>query len=110
MSDPLTLLGLARKAGRIVPGSDAAGQCLRQGKASLLLLVSDASDNTARRARRRAEETGTELLFLPYTKEELGRALGRRTCALAVLTDEGFASALKKILNNQLSNQSSKNR
>ena len=33
-------------------------------------------------------------LELPFTKAELGFALGRGTCAMLALTDAGFASAL----------------
>jgi ribosomal protein L7Ae-like RNA K-turn-binding protein len=88
MSNPLGLLGLARKAGRLVMGSTAVEQALRRGQPALLLLASDASANTARQAKRWAGDAKTQLLSLPHTKEQLGRALGRPTCALAVLTDE----------------------
>ena len=37
---------------------------------------------------------GVELVALPCTKEELGAALGRNSCAVAALTDKGLAAAV----------------
>ena len=96
MSDPLGLLGLARKAGRLVLGAAAVEQRLSQGKAALLLLASDASPNIVRRAGRWAAASGTDSAVLSYDKETFGRAMGRLECAVAVLTDEGFAAILRK--------------
>lgn len=37
-------------------------------------------------------------LVIPASKEELGRALGRTSCAMAAITDMGFADAIAKKL------------
>jgi hypothetical protein len=37
-------------------------------------------------------------LVIPATKDELGRALGRTSCAMAAVTDIGFADAVAKKL------------
>jgi ribosomal protein L7Ae-like RNA K-turn-binding protein len=98
MPDPLALLGLARKAGRLALGEAAAEQAVRRGEAVLLLVAGDAGSNAVRQAERRAAAAGLELIALPRTKAQFGRAMGRETAAVAALTDEGFAAALRKRL------------
>lgn len=97
-NDALTLLGLARKAGKTEIGEDPAGTACRSGAAKVLLLASDAADNSAHRARRFAEASGTLCVPLPCTKAELGYALGRTSCAMLALTDAGLAAALLRKL------------
>ena len=45
-----SLLGLALRAGRLAVGEEPVGAACRGHKAYLLLLASDAADNTIRRA------------------------------------------------------------
>ncbi|MDR0670965.1 MAG: 50S ribosomal protein L7ae [Oscillospiraceae bacterium] len=95
MADPLRLLGLARRAGRLALGARAVEDELRHRRAALLLLARDAGADAVRRAARWAKGAGSPpCLTLPYTKEEWGRAMGRDTCALGALTDKGLAAAL----------------
>ncbi|MCD8376670.1 MAG: ribosomal L7Ae/L30e/S12e/Gadd45 family protein [Oscillospiraceae bacterium] len=98
MGDALHLLGLARKAGRLQAGEEPAGALCRAGKAKLLLLAADAAGNTARRAERFTQAGNVPLVRLPFSKEELGRAVGRSNCALAALSDAGLAASLLKTL------------
>lgn len=99
MNDPvLHLLGLARKGGRIEVGEEPAGGACRARKCKLLLLACDAADNTARRAEHFAEAGNTLCIRTPFTKGELGFAVGRESCAMAALTDAGLAAGLVKKL------------
>ena len=56
-----------RKAGRIALGEHDAGAAARAGKACLLLLAQDASDNARKRAEGFAHAAQAPLLRLPYT-------------------------------------------
>ncbi|MDR0381972.1 MAG: 50S ribosomal protein L7ae [Oscillospiraceae bacterium] len=97
MSNPLGLLGLARRAGRLALGVRAVEEELRHRRAVLLLLANDAGADATRRVTRWSEGAGCPpRLTLPYTKEEWGRAMGRDVCALGALTDKGLAAALKQ--------------
>lgn len=99
MNDPcLHLLGLARKAGRIEVGEEPVGSVCRARKAKVVLLAADAADNTLRRAQHFAEAGGTVWVQTPFTKGELGMAVGRESCAMAALTDAGMAASLLKKL------------
>lgn len=90
----LGLMGLMRRAGAIEIGTDRACDALRDGKARLLLLASDAGENAAARVERTAEGRSAVLLRLPFTKTQLSQSLGAGDCAAAAVTDIGFAQAL----------------
>ena len=97
-NNPLLLLGMALKAGKLAVGEDPASSMLQHGRATLCILAADAADNTRRRFTNRAETAGCDMITLNYTKSQFGNALGRAECAVAVLTDKGFKSALLKKL------------
>ena len=98
-NDPvLHLLGLARKAGRLELGEEPVGAVCRAKQAKLVLLAADAASNTYRRAAHFGEAGNVLWLELPFTKAELGSGLGRTSCAMAALTDVGFAAAVAKRL------------
>ena len=88
----LSLLGLCKKGGMLVIGEEPVEAVARARDARVLLLAEDAADNTLRRVRHFAEAGDCLWLRIPYTKEELGRALGRTSCALLAITDVGFAA------------------
>ena len=98
-NDPiLHLLGLARKAGRLEIGEEPVGAVCRARQARLVLLASDAAPNTCRRAAHFGEAGNVLWLEVPFTKAELGFALGRGSCAMLALTDAGFAASLTQKL------------
>lgn len=93
MDKTLSFIGLARKAGFLKLGEENTGAAARSRKARAILLASDASDNARRRAKGFVMSGGgIPLLELPYTKAELYTALGGIGCAMAAVTDIGFAS------------------
>ena len=94
MDSALSMIGLALRAGRLEAGEDPAGEACRGTRCRLLLTASDASENTLHRMERYAREGGCLTLALPYTKAELGAALGRGSCAAAAVTDLGLAQAI----------------
>ncbi len=94
----LKFLGLMRRANALQSGENNAGEAVRGGKGKLLLLASDASPNARKRAEGYTGGRSCLLLELPFTKEELGGALGQGDCSMAAVTDLGFANALVKRL------------
>ena len=60
----LSFLGLARRAGKLCLGRDAAEESIRAAKAEALLLASDISERSARQIRRDAAEHGVPVLCL----------------------------------------------
>ena len=91
-SELLPLLGLCKRAGMMEVGEEPVEAAARAKDARVLLLASDAADNTVRRARHFAEAGQCLWLRIPFTKEELGHAMGRTSCAILAVTDIGFAA------------------
>ena len=94
-NDPiLHLLGLAKKAGRLEVGEEPVGALCRSRQAKLVLLAADAAPNTCRRAAHFGQAGNVLWLALPFSKAELGLALGRSSCAMVALADSGFAASI----------------
>ena len=94
----LNLLGLMRKANAIAVGETNTGGAVRAGKAKLLLLAADASDNARSRARGFTHGRDIVTVTLPFTKNEIAAHVGVSSCAMAAITDIGFANAFMKSL------------
>ena len=94
----LSLLGLSLRGGNLVVGEEPVDAAARAKDARLLLLAADSADNTRRRCEHMALAGSCLWIRLPCTKDQLGRALGRTSVALAAVTDIGLASALAKLL------------
>ena len=91
MHNILTLIGLCKRAGMLEVGEEPVEAVARAKDARVLLLAEDAAPNTVRRVQHFAEMGSCLWLRVPFTKEELGRSLGRTSCAIVAVTDIGFA-------------------
>lgn len=98
MDKSLGYLSLARKAGLAELGEEPACNASGAGKAKLILVASDASDHTWRKAKSLVSDTCQQLVRLPYTKDEMGFAIGRTSLAIAAITDAGMAASLVEAL------------
>lgn len=101
MDKALNFLALARKAGIAELGEEPVGGAARSGKAYAILVASDASDHTWRRAKAYAAGTAQQCIRIPYTKDEMGFAIGRESLAIAAITDVAMALALVQSLPSQ---------
>ena len=91
MDNGLNILGIARKAGKLEFGEEPVGAAARAKHARLLIVASDAAENTKRRAAHFSEGCKAPVVEADFTKEELGRVTGRGSCALAAVCDPGLA-------------------
>ena len=91
-------LSLARKAGRVELGEEPVGAAARAQHARLVVVASDAGDHTWRRAKSFVSGTDQPCVRVPFTKDELGQAVGRTSLALAAITDPALALAFLKTL------------
>jgi len=98
MDKVLNYLALARKGGRAELGEEPVGAAARSGKAYAIVVASDAGDHTWRRAKAYAAGTDQQAVRLPYTKDEMGMAVGRQSLAIAAITDCALALALVQAL------------
>ncbi len=93
----LSLLGLATKAGKAVSGEFAVEQAIKDGKARLVILAGDASENTVKHFTDMCNYRSIPLVRYG-TRESIGKCMGKQFRANAALTDEGFSSKLQAIL------------
>ena len=97
-NESLQLLSVARKARLIEAGEEPVGAACRAGHGRLVLVASDASPHTLRRAQSFVAGSKQPLLHADCSKEELGAAIGTGPCALAAITDVRLALAFVKTL------------
>ena len=100
MDRALNYMGLARKAGLIELGEEPVGAVARARKARLVVVAQDATDHTWRRAKSFVAGSVQICLKVPYSKDQLGQAIGRSELALAAFTDPALALAFVKALAN----------
>ena len=91
-------MALARKAGRIELGEEPVGAAARAQKARLVVVASDATDHTWRRAQSFVAGTQQQCIRVSFTKDQLGEAIGRTALAVAAFTDPALALAFVKAL------------
>ena len=98
MDRALNYLALARKAGFAELGEEPVGAITRTGKGYLVIVASDASDHTWRRAKSFVAGTNQQCVRVKVTKDEMGFVIGRTSLAIAAITDAPMALALVKAL------------
>ena len=95
------ILGLSKKAGKLITGTDLVLDAVRSGKRMpcLVLLAEDASANTTKKVQNCCSHYGAQLINLPLSGEDLAKCTGKTgVIALAAITDEGFAKAVLALL------------
>ena len=91
------LLGLAAKAGKVQSGEFSTEKSVKSGRAYLVIVSEEASENTKKKFRNRC--TYYEVPYFEFgSKEELGHATGREMRASLAVQDAGFSEAMKKQL------------
>ncbi|MBD5489189.1 MAG: 50S ribosomal protein L7ae [Lachnospiraceae bacterium] len=93
----LSMLGLATRSRNVVSGGFATEEAVKSGKAYLVIIAEDASDNT-----RKKYSNMCEFYEVPYeyysVKEILGHAIGKEERSCLAVTDKGFADSIQKHL------------
>ena len=98
MHKALNYMSLARRGGRIELGEEPCGGAARAGHARLIIVAGDASPHTWRRAKSYTAGTDQQCLKVPFSKDEMGEAIGRTSLAMAAFTDPAMALAFVKAL------------
>jgi ribosomal protein L7Ae-like RNA K-turn-binding protein len=97
------LLGIAKKAGRVIAGTNLVTDSIRAGSVSkcphAVFLASDVSDNTRKRITNCCTYYEVPLYNIPLTIAEIGDAIGKSGNVSAVgITDAGLCDALVKLI------------
>ena len=101
MDKALGYLGLMRKANAVAIGETDTGAAAKSGKAVLICLASDASDNARKRAETFAHARAVPIVRIPYEKQTISDLVGKAGCSMLAVTDLGFAAAFAEALSQQ---------
>ena len=88
------MLGIATKSGNVVSGEFSTEKAIKTGRAYLVIVSEEASNNT-----KEMFSNMTEFYQVPMyefgTKEELGRCIGKEFRASLAIIDENLANAVE---------------
>ena len=99
-SKALPLVSLATKAGKTASGEFLTEKAVKAGKASLVIVADDASDNTKKKFRNMCDFYGVPIYFYK-DKDTLGHAMGKEFRASLAVLDAGFAKGIMKHLDTE---------
>ena len=88
-----SMLGLCAKAGKLICGQDQTEKAVRERKAFLVMISTDASEGTKKRMRDKCASYNVPLAEYGL-KEELGRAVGKQERSCIAVTDKGLADTM----------------
>lgn len=89
----LSLLGIAAKSGSVLSGEFSTEKAVKEGKAYLVIVAEDASENTKKMFRNMTEFYKVPM-YLYADKETLGHFIGKEFRASLAVTNEGLARAI----------------
>ena len=92
-----SLLGLAARSRNVVSGEFSTEKAVKEGKAKLVLVAEDASDNTKKLFSNKCSYYRVPIYFVG-TKDVLGHAMGKEERSSVAVTDGGFAQSIQKLL------------
>ena len=96
----LSLLGLAKRAGKVVSGEFSTETAVKSSKAYLVVVSEEASENTKKKFSNMCTYYRVPIYF--YGKKEvLGKCIGQEFRASLAVTDPGFSEALRKQMESQ---------
>jgi ribosomal protein L7Ae-like RNA K-turn-binding protein len=94
----LGVIGLAARARGIVIGTNQVLEAIRGGKAKLVLIASDVSQNTRKALNDKSLYYSVPTAEADITAVELGHAVGHSNTAAIAFTDVNFVKAYNKSL------------
>ena len=93
-----SMIGLATRARKVVSGEFSTEKAVKTGKAWLVIVSEEASDNTRKMFTNMCTHYKVPI-YLFGTKEELGHAMGQEFRASLSVEDAGFAKTLASRMN-----------
>ena len=89
----LSLISLATKAGKTASGEFCTEKEVKTGRAALVIVAADASDNTQKKFQNMCDFYEVPICFYKY-KDTLGHAMGKEFRASLAFLVEGFAKGI----------------
>lgn len=93
----LAMIGMAQRAGKVASGEFSTEKAVKTGKAALVIVADDSSDNTKKMFSDMCRYYNVPIYFYS-NKETLGHSIGKQFRASLAVLDEGFGYTIKKHL------------
>lgn len=93
----LGFLGILRRAGKITIGCDPVCDSAAKGKAKLILMAEDISENTKKTVLKNTQEYRLHTYIIKCSKSDLSAAVGKQAAVISV-DDEKAASSVEQKL------------
>ena len=93
MNKALSMIGIATKAGKTQTGEFSTEKAVKEGKAALVIVAKDASDNTKKKFRIMCQYYQVTMREFA-DKDSLGAACGKEFRASLAITDVGLGDAV----------------
>jgi len=101
MDKVYSLLGLAKKAGQLLSGDETCERNIKSGKAALVIVARDASENTKDKFKSMCNFRN--VCYREYgEKLELGRYTGKEIRAVVSILSKDFKNGLLKLIDDQI--------
>ncbi len=104
MSKILNYLGLSKRAGKLVQGTDAVLKNLRSRKTNIIFVASDASVATREKVNKKGMFYNIPVIT-NFSTLELSQALGENNIKVIAINDIGFTKAIMKELKEVTNNE-----
>ena len=93
----LRLLGLAARAGALLPGTERVRDAARNGILRFAFVASDVSDNSLDKLLPLLQKRGVPHAVM-FTRDQLGQAVGKAPLSAVGITQQSFALKLRALL------------
>ena len=97
MNKITSMIGLATRAGKTEAGEFSVESAVKKGKAHLVIISEEASDNTKKLFLNKCKYYQIPC-FVYGKKHELGESTGNKERASIAVTDKGFSKTIIKML------------
>jgi ribosomal protein L7Ae-like RNA K-turn-binding protein len=95
--EALRLLGLAARAGALLPGTERVRDAARSGTLRFALVAADVSDNSLDKLLPLLQKRDVPHVVM-FTRDQLGQAVGRSPLSAVGITQPSFAKQLRALL------------
>ena len=101
-SKVLSMLGLCRRAGAVIIGTDLVTKALPSGKVKLVMYACDASANTEKKITDKCKFYKAKCVKVAFDGGEIAHAIGKQsTVSVVGVTDENFSRELELLISNE---------
>lgn len=97
------LVGLSKRAGKLVSGSHAVENAIKSGKAQLVIVSEEASANTVKKFFNMCEFRNVNIIKIG-SKKDLGECIGKTDRTLVAITDVAFRDMIVEVLPSPITN------